>query len=313
MILKLHHVLQPLLALACIALALFAADIVLAQTKFTEYSGNPILGQGVSGGPKAYYPSVLYDGANFSGHDGGYVSQYKMWFDSDPTTTLATSDDGITWTLRVNLSLSNVHHPLVEYYSAGFTGVNTGINPSNNTMYYRMWYWNGNMSYTIADIRYAESSDGITWYNDQTIQNGAVPIITGPGGADWNRGSYGPADVLYNPTASNSGTDWTFTMYYDGTTGGLESIGLAFSSDGITWTGYDGDNDTKADPVFTGTFNAGDWDYNYVSRATIIKYSSSSYEMWYSGGNNAMHDGIGFANSTDGIHWTRRARIFFQE
>ncbi|MCI0474631.1 MAG: hypothetical protein L0Y55_00130, partial [Anaerolineales bacterium] len=49
-----------------------------------------------------------------------------------------------------------------------------------------------------------------------------------------------------------------------------------------------------------------------VSRATIIKNSSSSYEMWYSGGNNNMQDGIGFANSTDGIHWTRRARIFYK-
>ena len=55
------------------------------------------------------------------------------------------------------------------------------------------------------------------------------------------------------------------------TTGGDEAIGLGFSSDGITWTGYDADGDGKADPVFNGTYVSGDWDYNYVSRATIIK------------------------------------------
>jgi hypothetical protein len=300
-----------LAALVCGAILALLVEIVWAQTHFTEYANNPILGQGVSGGPKAYYPSVLYDSASFAGHDGGYTSTYKMWFDSDSTTKLATSDDGITWTIRADVSLANVHHPLVKYYAAGFAGANSGNNPSGSTMYYRMWYWTGTMYYTVADLRYAESNDGITWYNDQPLQNGAVPIVTGTW-PDWNRGSYGPCDVLYNPSASNSGTDWTFTLYYDGTTGGTESIGLAFSSDGITWTGYDGTGDGKADAVLTGTFNAGDWDYNYVSRATVIKYANGSYEMWYSGGNNAMHDGIGFATSTDGITWTRRARIFYK-
>ncbi len=295
-----------MLALACFALALLAAEIVSAQINFVEYASNPILGQGVGAGPKAYYPSVLYDSANFAGHDGGYTSSYKMWFDSEGTSQLATSDDGITWTIRAAVSVANVHHPLVEYYSAGFTGANSGVNPSSGTMYYRLWYWTGDMTYTIADLRYAESADGITWYNDQPLQNGAVPIVTGIW-PDWNRGSYGPCDVLYDPSASNSGTDWTFTLYYDGTTGGTESIGLAFSSDGITWTGYDGDGDGKADAVLTGTFVSGDWDYDYVSRATIIKNSATNYEMWYSGGVGAMNHGIGYATSSDGIQWTRDA------
>lgn len=306
---KFNGVLKSLLAFICIALALFVAEIAFAQINFTEYVGNPILGQGVGGGPKAYYPSVLYDSANFDGHDGGYTSTYKMWFDSDSTSKLATSNDGITWTIRADVSVANAHHPLVEYYAAGFAGANSGTNPSSGTMYYRMWYWTGAMTYTIADLRYAESNDGIVWYNDQPLQNGTVPIVTSTW-PDWNRGSYGPCDVLYNPSASNSGTDWTFTLYYDGTTGGTESIGLAFSSDGITWTGYDGNSDGKADAVLTGTFNPGDWDYDYVSRATVIKYPNNTYEMWYSGGNGAMNNGIGFATSNDGIHWTRGARIF---
>jgi hypothetical protein len=94
-------------------------------------------------------------------------------------------------------------------------------------------------------------------------------------------------------------------MYYDGTTGGDEAIGLGFSSDGITWTGYDADDDGKADPVLDGTYTSGDWDYNYVSRATIIKNADDDYEMWYSGGVGTMNHGIGYATSPDGINWTR--------
>jgi len=48
----------------------------------------------------------------------------------------------------------------------------------------------------------------------------------------------------------------------------------------------------------------GDWDYDFVSRATIIK-TGSMYEMWYSGGTGAMNNGIGYATSSDGINWTR--------
>jgi len=270
---------------------------------WTEYSGNPIFGESV-GGPKAYYPSVLYDADEFSGH--GASARYKMWYGTSGSTTgLATSDDGISWTNQ-GVVMTNGYHATVEYYPDGFSGVNSGDNSNGNTMYYRMWYWDPSHLYDVAAIGYTESPDGVTWHNDQPCQNGAVPIVSGVH-PEWNYGSYGPCDVLYNSSASNTGTDWTFTMYYDGTTGGTESIGLAFSSNGIIWTGYDADSNGKADPVLTGTGTHGDWDENYVSRATIIKNTDDDYEMWYSGGVGAMDHGIGYATSPDGIHWTRDA------
>jgi hypothetical protein len=270
---------------------------------WTEYTGNPIFGQGV-GGPKAYYPSVLYDPDEFSGH--GDSAKYKMWYGSSSSqTALATSDDGINWTDQ-GVVMTDGYHATVEYYPDGFAGSNKGTDPSGSTMYYRMWYWDVSALYDVSAIGHTESPDGVNWYNYQPLQNDAVPIVTGVS-PDWNRGSYGPCDVLYNPSASNTGTDWTFTMYYDGTTGGDESIGLGFSSDGITWTGYDADSDGKADPVLQGTYASGDWNYNYVSRATIIKNADDDYEMWYSGGVGAMNHGIGYATSSDGINWTRDA------
>ncbi len=301
---------SPFILLLC---ALFIGGIVgssvTAQQAGTwvEYINNPIFGQFV-GGPRAYYPSVLYDAGSFSAHDNGWTSMYKLWYGtSGGQTGLATSDDGLVWTDRgvVNMPVSG-YHATVEYYPAGFVGNNFGANPSGATMYYRMWYWRSAALYSIGAIRYAESDNGYDWYNDQPVQNGVVPIITGVN-PDWNRGSYGPCDILYNPGAPNTGTDWVFTMYYDGTTGGDQSIGLAFSADGITWTGYDADGNTFADPVLTGTGIVGDWDADYVSRATIIRNSPTNYEMWYSGGLLSMDDGIGYATSTDGINWTRHA------
>jgi len=276
----------------------------LSEAEWNEDSANPIFGEGV-GGPKAYYPCVIYDEASFSGH--GSSAPYKMWYGTSSNQTgLATSSDGITWTDQ-GVVLSAGYHTTVKYDSAGFTG----SGPNVGTMYYRAWYWNPSALYSVDAIGYAESANGELWTNVQTCKNGVVPIVLNISGR-WNRGSYGPCDVLITPGASNTGTDWVFSLYYDGTTGGDEAIGLGFSSDGITWTGYDPDNDGVANPVLTGTFVIGDWDRDYVSRATILK-TAGSYQMWYSGGDNAMNHGIGYAISPDGLHWTRADQPIFHK
>jgi uncharacterized repeat protein (TIGR01451 family) len=275
-----------------------------------EYSGNPIISPPEG---DAYYPSVLYDASPtpFGGH--GEANAFKMWHDND--LQYRVSNDGITWTKLgdmsdgtiMNLPAGQVRHPLVEYYAAGFAGANSGDHPSAATMYYRLWFWRLDQDlYSVAAIHYAESPDGKAWYNVQPLQNGTVPIVTGVW-PDWNRGSYGPCDVLYNPGASNSGTDWTFWMYYDGTTGGDEAIGLGFSADGITWTGYDAGGDGQADAVMNGTYVSGDWDEDYVSRATVWREGPSDYRMWYSAGIGTMNHGLGYATSSDGLNWTRDA------
>ncbi|MBC8459436.1 MAG: T9SS type A sorting domain-containing protein [Deltaproteobacteria bacterium] len=230
-----------------------------------------------------------------------------MWYGTKGGVAYATSGDGIQWFESNNSTpltsiAADANHPLVEYYPSGFPGSNDGENPSGAQMYYRIWYWDSPLIYTISAIRYAESPDGINWYDDQPLQNGSVPIISG--GDSWNRGSYGPCDVLYNPSASNIGNnpwDYSFVMYYDGTTGGDESIGLGYSTNGIIWNGYDSDGDGKADPVLEGS---GWWDSGYVSRCTVI-FKDSLYHMWYSGGTNRMDHGIGYASSSDGINWTK--------
>jgi len=266
-----------------------------------ELDDNPI----IIGTHEAYYPTILYDENQFNGH--GETAHYKLWCDKN--LQYYTSDDGTNWNLVGNIDdatitglPSNIRHPLVEYYEDGFAGAGSGNNPSSDTMNYRIWFWYAAELYTVTAIHYAESADGKTWYNEQPLQNGAVSIVTGIV-SDWNRGSYGPCDVLYFPGATNTGTDWTFRMYYDGTTGGEEFVGLGFSADGITWTGYDADSDGNADPVLSGG-GPGYWDDRYASRSTVV-YADGEYKMWYSGGQTGMNAGIGYATSTDGIAWIK--------
>jgi len=115
-------------------------------------------------------------------------------------------------------------------------------------------------------------------------------------------------DVLYNPSAANSGSDpfdYSFAMYYDGTTGGFERVGLGYSADGVSWTRY-GD-----EPVLdSGSHTWGDpspWDSSYVGTGTVLKDDDGVYHFWYSGGTTALHHGIGYATSPDGIHWSKGA------
>ena len=283
-----------LLVLGILVIAALSA-VAQGQQKWVEYGNYRVFGEGI-GGPKAYYPSIIYDPTA--------AVPYKMWYGtSGGKTGLAVSSDGIAWS-DLGVVMSDGYHATVKLFPDGFSGINTGSDPSDGTMHYRMWYWDYPDLYNVQAIGYAESPDGKIWHNYQPLQNGAVPIVSGTW-PDWNRGSYGPNDVLYNPAASNTGTDWKYILYYDGTTGGTESIGMGFSSDGVTWTGLDVDGNDKADPVLSGTYVPGDWDYDFVSRATIIKRADGSYEMWYSGGDGAVNHGIGYAVSFDGKEWVR--------
>ena len=253
-------------------------------TGWTEYPSNPVYSPG-----KAYYPTILKEGAT-----------YTMWSDSASGLDMSTSTDGINWTSQGTATgLTTPKHSLVEKIGTD----------------YRIWYWRA-LSYGITDIYTATSSDGLAWSNDQTITQFGSTVIDNSSSSNWNRGSYGPADVIYNPAGSatiTAPTDeasvWAnkFVMYYDGTTGGDESLGLAVSNDGINWRGY---ADGLA-PVFAGTGVGGDWDAGYVSRATVIKAGDDDYHMWYSGGVGKMNEGIGYASSMDGINWARDANSIF--
>lgn len=266
-----------MIMLLVVLLAAGTDAYALITTGWTEYASNPVYAPG-----KAYYPTIIKDG-----------DTYTMWSDSAAGVQMATSTNGTNWTTVGSVSgLTTPKHTLVEKIGGN----------------YRMWYW-PNLTYSINDIRTATSTDGLIWTSDQAITQVGTTVINNSG-MHWNRGSYGVGDVIYNPAGSSTivapvdeTSVWSnkFVMYYDGTTGGDESLGLAVSNDGVNWQGYN----SGTLPVFVGTDQTGDWDVGYVSRATISKENDDSYHMWYSGGTNTMDQGIGYAFSTDGINWMR--------
>jgi len=263
--------------------AVVQAATTLNVSKWTEYAGNPVFGQGI-GGSKAYYPTVVKLSDN----------NYKMWYGSSSGVGYATSPDGLVWTEIINPvnGLANANHPLVEYIGGTF----------------KIWYWNTVASiYTIDALRYAESDDGINWTNDQVLtQDDTYKLITGAN-TGWNRGSYGPGDVIYNSSGSDTLDDnniWNnkYVMYYMATDGGNEYIGLTYSVDGKHWKRY-GNNSVLSPCTEDNDPNVG-WDYCSVGYPTVMKLDDGTYVMWYSGGSGTNH-GIGFAYSFDGVNWVK--------
>jgi len=241
---------------------------------------------------------------------------YKLYYAENDFASihLAQSPDGITWTPYGTVISGEGYHADVKYYSTGFPGANSGTNPSTLTMNYRMWY--GELySHSIGGWKYAESPDGVNWYNRIPVAQvvGGSLVFSGATGVH-----YGIADVIYTPGASNTGTDWTFRIYAnvqweEGPYGGKELVVMAFSSDGYNWTGYDPTAVGYATPVFAGTLDPSRFDCDHIGWFKVIKNSPTDWEAFYSGGKETTYqalNGIGYATSTDGIDWTRSQTLF---
>jgi len=244
---------------------------------------------------------------------------YKLYYAGNDfaSINLAQSTDGINWTPYASNPIINdaQYHANVKYYTAGFTGANSGSNPSAATMNYRMWY-QGLSGGSIAGWRYAESTDGITWYNRMAVTQSSPLVFSALTGV-----TYGIADAVYTPGAANSGTDWTFRIYANVQWEGLwngndysgkELVVMAFSTNGYQWTGYDPTSAGYATPVFGGTLDGTSFDCDHIGWFKVIKNGPTEWEAFYSGGKGTTYqalNGIGWATSVDGITWTRRQTL----
>jgi hypothetical protein len=162
----------------------------------------------------------------------------------------------------------------------------------------------------------AESVDGVNWVSDRPLaQDASAPLVTGAG-TGWNRGTYGPEFLFYQPGAPNSGANpwyYSFVMYYDGTDGGREYTGLAYSSDGFYWSAY------SADPVLYGSASAA-WDCSDDIYGTVLR-DANGYHFWYTGAgadngsggclDQPAYQGIGYAHSSDGFTWVKDPGYIF--
>ena len=246
----------------------------------------------------AYYPSVLYDVGGF----GGGSPLYKMWYsDGSGGVFVVSSMDGLTWGSPVlaNGGLSgNPNHVQVLYDSNCFGAASCGTTAAK----YRIWYEDTANLYSISALATGSSTDGVNWtasVSGPVAQSGSSPLVTAAG---WSRGTYGPISLSYQASATNTGTDpwnYSYVMFFDGTTGAVEATGLAYSVDGLTWTA-----DSSSPVLDIG--GGGAWDANFATFGTVLK-TGALWSYWYSGGVLTSHEGIGYASSSDGKSWSKAA------
>ncbi len=141
----------------------------------------------------------------------------------------------------------------------------------------------------------------------------------GPAGSVLGLGSPGSFDERGNFTISAFKDGDVFKLYYggadtNGTCAGIDSahwrIGLAQSSDGVNWMRVPG---TETGGAILDIGTAGHFD-DYLTYRPFVLKDGSLYRMWYDGstkpfdcpsGTLADNRRIGYAESTDGVHFTR--------
>lgn len=151
-------------------------------------------------------------------------------------------------------------------------------------------YYNGCKSNTNMQIGLATSTDGITWTR-YDVNN---PVLAFGAAGKWDD------DGVGSPLVWKEGSTWYMLFNGRRSTGNF-GIGLATSSDGISWTRYDVDN-----PVMAVTASA--WDSAMLGPGTLMLKEGSTYYLYYMGGTSRTDQTtwkIGLATSADLHTWTK--------
>lgn len=251
----------------------------LLDGKVIRYESNPVVPNGAASSfdeSKTGTRAILRLGHN----------DWRMWYEgvNDDSGIIskigyATSPDAVNWTKYGS-------NPIVDHevaWEGDEVAAKTVLLESGT---FKMWYHGGGAP--GRQIGYATSSDGIAWTKD-----GGNPIFTVGAGGQWDD------ENVCEPCVIKVGS--MYFMYYWGfkTATTLGSLGLATSSDGITWTRH------PANPVVE-VGASGQWDDSNVGMPSVI-YANGLFHMWYSGSGSGSpnDDGVGYAYSEDGYRWKK--------
>jgi predicted GH43/DUF377 family glycosyl hydrolase len=236
-------------------------------TTWFSYVNNPVL----QGGSAAFESDgVVYAGIVYNG------SQYKMLYEGVQNgfanaVGLATSSDGIEWTK----SSSN---PVLSADPAGWDSVRVGVSEavhfdgSTYSLYYAGW--NG----SSTQVGLATSVDAVHW-----TRNSSGPVITAGAPGSWDEADVEPRGMMVH--------GGLLYLFYTAQAPGAPraAIGLATSTDGVTWAKYGGN------PVLTG---GGPASWDWTVRGGWPQVDGSTVRLWYAGTpRDATQWSIGYATS----------------
>ena len=146
-----------------------------------------------------------------------------------------------------------------------------------------------------ALYNYYSGYDGRVWRSGLAISN--------DGGLTWRKNSKPVLDLggWNTQYIAANGSAIVFNgrvyYYYQGVDGkGVTKIGLAMSTDGVTFTAL-------PDPVLD-VDATGSWDDAAVADPYVVQFGDALY-MYFLGANRAEKQLLGVATSTDGIVWTK--------
>jgi predicted GH43/DUF377 family glycosyl hydrolase len=203
---------------------------------------------------------------------------FRMWFSWRPKASVALveSKDGVHWSepvivLRPNRGTDwegNINRPMV-------------LKKGDE---YHMWYTGQARGHSW--IGHATSTDGKTWK-----RTGTKPVLSHE--EKWEKVAVMCPHVLWDEESRQ------YRMYYSGgEQNEPNAIGLATSTDGLTWKRAPGNPIFRPDPNH-------DWEKDRVTGCQVIR-QRKWYVMFYIGFRDEAHAQIGIARSRDGMRgWQR--------
>jgi MYXO-CTERM domain-containing protein len=213
-------------------------------------------------------------------------TDWRMWYEAAPSgnksfTAYATSTDGLTWTRYPN---NPVMSPS-ELWEGGANNVEGEDSPTSILKehgVFKLWY-HGYTGNGVRQIGYATSPDGIAW-----TKYAGNPVLTPGASGTWDADSVCEPNVVH--VADN------YFMYYSHCVGD-GGIGLATSTDGVSWTKYAGN------PIIT---TGPGWESAQIDWGAVY-YDGAKFHIWYLGHQGTGGFSLGYASSTDGMTFTKSA------
>ena len=258
---------------------------------FNQVSPDPIIRAGEGGS----LFQVLHNTGAVIFHDGQF-HMFRNGYPALPGNAVigyATSPDGINWNFdeaEPVFSTDDVPYGGIMIFASSVIVQDDGT----WVLYFLIW----------------DTSD-----TPGAIGRATAPAPTGPWAADpapiFLPGEPGTwdAELVTQPSVLPNETGDGYLMYYTGMDESrVERIGLATSSDGITWTRYDDPTTTdplyaQSDPILEPSVT-GEWDFRGVARGRVVR-APEGYVMIYRTSISGPGFTYGLATSIDGIQWVK--------